>query len=204
MRTDHVVRLCGGRDLFVHFTGITGDGYRSLADLPGRGPCERFDTHRDDPAIWLFSGGTTGAPKAAMLTHGNLLSNLEQCQDHPGRAQGPDDVVLGHGSHADPAGALAPERRPFRDNTRLILAGIVVLVALARVTPSDLAGRLLPEGKEFQPPAVRVLAVCTALTVLAAGCSLHFVGFRWRYGSIAWAGVGFGGCARIDRGGPFG
>ena len=22
----------GGRDLFVHFTGITGDGYRSLAE----------------------------------------------------------------------------------------------------------------------------------------------------------------------------
>ncbi len=35
----------------------------------------------------------------------------------------------------------------------------VVLVVLARVTPSDLAGRLLPEGKEFLPPAVRVLAV---------------------------------------------
>ena len=35
----------------------------------------------------------------------------------------------------------------------------VILVALARVTASDLAGRLLPEGKEFLPVAVRVLAV---------------------------------------------
>jgi benzoate-CoA ligase family protein len=26
-------------------------------------------THRDDPAIWLFSGGTTGRPKAAVQTH---------------------------------------------------------------------------------------------------------------------------------------
>ena len=30
-----------------------------------------------------------------MLTHGNLLANLEQCQAHPGRAQGADDVVFG-------------------------------------------------------------------------------------------------------------
>src|SRR5262245_1348360 len=26
-------------------------------------------THRDDPAIWLFSGGTTGRPKAVVQTH---------------------------------------------------------------------------------------------------------------------------------------
>jgi len=53
--------------------------------------------HRDDDdlAVLMFTSGTAGSPKAAMLTHGNLLSNLEQCQSHPGRAQGPDDVVLG-------------------------------------------------------------------------------------------------------------
>ena len=43
----------------------------------------------------IFTSGTAGSPKAAMLTHGNLLSNLEQCQAHPGRSQGADDVVLG-------------------------------------------------------------------------------------------------------------
>ena len=43
----------------------------------------------------IFTSGTAGSPKAAMLTHGNLLSNLEQCQAHPGRQQGPDDVVFG-------------------------------------------------------------------------------------------------------------
>ena len=43
----------------------------------------------------IFTSGTAGSPKAAMLTHGNLLANLEQCQAHPGRQQGPDDVVFG-------------------------------------------------------------------------------------------------------------
>lgn len=30
---------------------------------------ETVATHRDDPAIWLFSGGTTGRPKAVVQTH---------------------------------------------------------------------------------------------------------------------------------------
>ncbi len=31
-------------------------------------------THRDDPALWLFSGGTTGTPKAVIQTHGSFLN----------------------------------------------------------------------------------------------------------------------------------
>jgi benzoate-CoA ligase family protein len=30
---------------------------------------DAFPSHRDDPAIWLFSGGTTGRPKAVIQTH---------------------------------------------------------------------------------------------------------------------------------------
>jgi long-chain acyl-CoA synthetase len=49
----------------------------------------------DDLAVLIFTSGTAGAPKAAKLTHGNLLANLQQCQDHPGRAQTADDVAFG-------------------------------------------------------------------------------------------------------------
>ncbi|HEX5615967.1 MAG TPA: AMP-binding protein [Acidimicrobiia bacterium] len=49
----------------------------------------------DDLAALLFTAGTAGAPKAAMLTHGCLLANLEQVQRHPGLALRADDVVLG-------------------------------------------------------------------------------------------------------------
>jgi long-chain acyl-CoA synthetase len=48
-----------------------------------------------DLAVMIFTAGTSGTPKAAMLTHGNLRSNLEQMQRHPGRALGPSDVSLG-------------------------------------------------------------------------------------------------------------
>jgi benzoate-CoA ligase family protein len=35
---------------------------------------ETFPTHRDDPAIWLYTGGTTGRPKAAVQTHASFLN----------------------------------------------------------------------------------------------------------------------------------
>ncbi len=34
-------------------------------------------THRDDPALWLFSGGTTGRPKAAVQTHLSFANTTE-------------------------------------------------------------------------------------------------------------------------------
>jgi len=34
-------------------------------------------THRDDPAIWLFSGGTTGRPKAVVQTHASYANTTE-------------------------------------------------------------------------------------------------------------------------------
>jgi long-chain acyl-CoA synthetase len=48
-----------------------------------------------DLAVLLFTAGTAGAPKPAMLTHGSLLANLEQMQSHPGLRIGPDDIALG-------------------------------------------------------------------------------------------------------------
>ncbi|MBK7584205.1 MAG: benzoate-CoA ligase family protein [Myxococcales bacterium] len=38
---------------------------------------ESYPTHRDDPAIWLFSGGTTGRPKAVVQTHGSFANTTE-------------------------------------------------------------------------------------------------------------------------------
>lgn len=49
----------------------------------------------DDLAVLLFTAGTAGAPKPAMLTHGSLLANLEQMQSHPGLQIRPGDVALG-------------------------------------------------------------------------------------------------------------
>jgi long-chain acyl-CoA synthetase len=48
-----------------------------------------------DLAVLVFTAGTAGSPKAAMLTHGNLLANLSQIRAHPGRDVYSTDVGLG-------------------------------------------------------------------------------------------------------------
>jgi long-chain acyl-CoA synthetase len=65
-----------------------------LDDLPdaGAGRVERGD---DDVAVLLFTSGTAGAPKAAMLTHGNLAANIRQVLDHPGLRLDSSDIALG-------------------------------------------------------------------------------------------------------------
>jgi long-chain acyl-CoA synthetase len=66
-----------------------------LDELAASTPAPLVERQPDDLAVLIFTSGTAGSPKAAMLTHGNLLSNLEQCQAHPGRSQDPGDVVFG-------------------------------------------------------------------------------------------------------------
>jgi long-chain acyl-CoA synthetase len=66
-----------------------------IDDLIAHDPGPVVDRRPDDLAVLIFTSGTAGSPKAAMLTHGNLQSNLDQCQAHPGRQQEADDVVLG-------------------------------------------------------------------------------------------------------------
>ena len=48
----------------------------------------------DDLAVLAYTAGTTAEPKGAMLTHRNLLANLEQMAAVPELAERPDDVVL--------------------------------------------------------------------------------------------------------------
>ena len=54
---------------------------------------ENFPTHPDDPAIWLFSGGTTGRPKAAVQPHRSFVNTCE-CYAHKVLGYTEDDVTL--------------------------------------------------------------------------------------------------------------
>ena len=48
----------------------------------------------DDLAVLIYTSGTSGRPKGAMLTHRALLANLEQCAQIDPPATSPEDVVL--------------------------------------------------------------------------------------------------------------
>jgi benzoate-CoA ligase family protein len=51
-------------------------------------------THRDDPAIWLFSGGTTGRPKAVVQRHGSYANAAERYARQTMGYEA-DDVAIG-------------------------------------------------------------------------------------------------------------
>jgi long-chain acyl-CoA synthetase len=76
----------------VAVDGDVDDGAILLDELLAAEPLPVANVEPDHVALLMFTSGTAGAPRAAMLTHGNLLANLEQTRS-TSRRVGPDDVV---------------------------------------------------------------------------------------------------------------
>ncbi|HYH20544.1 MAG TPA: AMP-binding protein, partial [Azospirillum sp.] len=79
----------------VIVSGGEAGGHPRLDDLLAAAPdtAEVAPTTGDDVAFWLYSSGSTGAPKGTMHLHRNLVATAE----HFGRGVlgiGPDDVVF--------------------------------------------------------------------------------------------------------------
>jgi long-chain acyl-CoA synthetase len=70
------------------------EGVVDVADLLAADPAPIVDRAADDVAVLLFTSGTAGAPRPAMLTHGNLSANLDQLLANPARPRGVDEVAL--------------------------------------------------------------------------------------------------------------
>ncbi|MFV0318001.1 MAG: AMP-binding protein [Microthrixaceae bacterium] len=75
--------------------GFEPVGGTTLDDLMSGDPLPMVDVEDSDLAVLVFTSGTAGSPKAAMLTHGNLLVNLRQVAAASDDGPGPDDVGFG-------------------------------------------------------------------------------------------------------------
>ena len=68
--------------------------HNTFDDLLAADPVDMVEVEPDTVAALIFTSGTAGSPRAAMLSHGNLLSNIEQGRSIGGQIQ-PGDVVYG-------------------------------------------------------------------------------------------------------------
>jgi long-chain acyl-CoA synthetase len=77
-----------------HVGSQTTDGARPLAELAHDGDPVESSTGGDDLAVLLYTSGTEGSPKGAMLPHRALLANHRQLDAIEPAPVGSDDVLL--------------------------------------------------------------------------------------------------------------
>ncbi|MFJ7128740.1 class I adenylate-forming enzyme family protein [Streptomyces sp. NPDC098101] len=103
-----------------HAPAPDGDLTALIGEFAGRGPSPVEPT-RDDVAFLTYTSGTTGPPKGAMNTHGNVLSVVETCASWTGVDDG--DVVLAVAPLFHITGAVVNAVLSLLTDTTLVLTG---------------------------------------------------------------------------------
>jgi long-chain acyl-CoA synthetase len=177
--------------------GLDLEDSTSLEELFTEAPVPIVDRDDDDLALLMFTSGTAGAPKAAMLTHGNLLANLRQSHAVDALKMVDQDVVL----------ALMPAFHIFALNAILGLAlhEGAALVLVERFDPVSALADIREYSVTVVPAAPPVFVAWTALPgatsdalagvrlVLSGGAPLApdvAAAFRERFGVEVWDGYG--------------
>jgi long-chain acyl-CoA synthetase len=142
-------------------TGLPDLDVAAIGDLVGGEPAAMVERAADDLAVLLFTSGTAGLPRAAMLTHGNLRANIDQIRATT--ASGAVDPAAGPATADDVALGVIPLFHIFGLNAVLGLALTV--------------GATVVLVERFDPPAALGLLAEHAITVVSG------VPTMWR----AWA-----------------
>ena len=149
---------------------VDGDGlhlnFRALVDNDGAyAPTARSP---DDVAVLQYTGGTTGVPKGAMLTHANLTANSAQMILHVGGKPGHQDRIMG----------VLPMFHVFALTT--VLNFSIDTAAEMILLPRFELKQFLKTAKRTKP--TKLLAVPTMLTAInkaAAEHPVHFDGLEF-------------------------
>ncbi len=179
-----------------------GRGGGRTGRTPERRPSSWSSGTRRILAVLLFTSGTSGFPKAAMLSHGNLLANLEQMLALPGEIVRADDVSL----------AAVPLFHVFGLNVALglSLASGAALILEERFDPVDSLRMVREQGvtnvlgvpamfgawvalAEHEPEAVEpggLPGVRRAVSGAAALPAEVAAGFERAFGVPVWQGYG--------------
>lgn len=134
---DHAA-ACADTVTFTVAIGETGfaEDYEALVARHWGAALAPVAVERDDPAWFFFTSGTTGRPKAAVLTHGQLAFVVTNhlCDLMPGTTEDDASIVVAPLSHG---------------------AGIHQLAQVARG-----AKTILPVGTKFDPAEIWRLVQC--------------------------------------------
>ncbi len=152
--------------------------YESFIAPHGGHPFEATDVAGDDPAWFFFTSGTTGRPKAAVLTHGQLafVTNNHLADLMPGTNWREDaSLVVAPLSHGAGAHLLAQVARGvtsvLTDGTRFDEAEAWELVERHRITNAFTVPLILT--RLARHPAVDTRDHSSLKYVIYAGAPLH-------------------------------
>ncbi|MBN9608230.1 MAG: hypothetical protein BGO26_20645 [Actinobacteria bacterium 69-20] len=123
-------------------------GFSGVDDIPRRADDRLLERRGTDPAMLLYTSGTTGAPKGASVSHRAWLAQLDLALEQL-PSIGPDDRVLAVAPMAHFGGSMALDAA---------LVGASTLT-MARFSPVDVLDTVLSDGITVLPLAPIMVAM---------------------------------------------
>lgn len=171
-----------------------GDLSELIARFRGKRP-EELDLTRDDVALLTYTSGTTGPPKGAMNTHGNLLAVTSTYGTWVGLA--PGDVVFGMAPLFHITGAVVNAAISLLSDTTLVLVNRfqpeVALEAFAEHGVTFTIGSITAYNALAEVPGASPEHFAAAKTLYSGGAPISpatVERFRERFGVYIHNGYG--------------
>ncbi|MFB6895603.1 class I adenylate-forming enzyme family protein [Streptomyces hydrogenans] len=171
-----------------------GDVVALIGEYTGRKPSP-VDLTCDDVAFLTYTSGTTGPPKGAMNTHGNVLSVVATCASWTGVSDG--DVVLAIAPLFHITGAVANATISLLTDTTLVLTGRfhpeVVLEAIAEHEVTFTIGSITAFNAIYELPQAEPRHFASVKTLYSGGAPIPpatVARFLERFGVYIYNGYG--------------